>query len=111
MRKLVPYGRQVLSLLAAARASRAAAPDAEGAVFGAPRGGVGRLPDAVARLSGATVRTGATVRELHRRPDGWRLVIGPTRSPEEVLADGVVLAVPAAPAARLLRPHVAAAAS
>jgi protoporphyrinogen/coproporphyrinogen III oxidase len=109
--QLAPYAREERSLLAAARASRAAAPDADGAVFGAPRGGVGRLPDAVARLSGATVRTGATVRELHRRPDGWRLVIGPTRSPEEVLADGVVLAVPAAPAARLLRPHAAAAAS
>ncbi|HEY4315025.1 MAG TPA: protoporphyrinogen oxidase [Actinomycetes bacterium] len=109
--QLAPYAREERSLLTAARASRAAAPAADGAVFGAPRGGVGRLPDAVARLSGATVRTGATVRELHRRPGGWRLVIGATRSPEEVLADGVVLAVPAAPAARLLRPHAAAAAS
>jgi oxygen-dependent protoporphyrinogen oxidase len=111
--QLAPYARRERSLLAAARASRAAA-DAgsqDGAVFGAPRGGVGRLPAAVARLSGATVRTGATVRELGRTPDGWRLVVGPTRSPEEVLADAVVLAVPAAPTARLLRPHAAAAAS
>ena len=109
--QLAPYARRERSLLAAARASRAAAPQTGGAVFGAPRGGVGRLPAAVARLSGAEVRTGATVRELHRRPEGWRLVIGSTRSPEEVLADGVVLAVPAAPSARLLRPHAAAAAS
>jgi oxygen-dependent protoporphyrinogen oxidase len=108
-----PHARRERSLLAAARASRAAA-DAgtqDGAVFGAPRGGVGRLPAAVARLSGASVRTGATVRELARTPDGWRLVVGPTRSPEELFADAVVLAVPAAPTARLLRPHAAAAAS
>jgi oxygen-dependent protoporphyrinogen oxidase len=92
-------------------ATLGAAGSQDGAVFGAPRGGVGRLPAAVARLSGATVRTGATVRELGRTPDGWRLVVGPTRSPEEVLADAVVLAVPAAPTGRLLRPHAAAAAS
>jgi protoporphyrinogen/coproporphyrinogen III oxidase len=111
--QLAPYARRERSLLAAARASRAAADVGaqDGAVFGAPRGGVGRLPAAVARLSGATVRTGATVRELGRIPDGWRLVVGPTRSPEEVIADAVVLAVPAAPTARLLRPHAAAAAS
>jgi protoporphyrinogen/coproporphyrinogen III oxidase len=111
--QLAPHARRERSLLAAARASRAAGDAAgqDGAVFGAPRGGVGRLPEAVARLSGATVRTGATVRELGRTPDGWRLVLGPTRSPEEVLADAVVLAVPAAPTARLLRPHAPAAAS
>ena len=53
--QLAPHARRERSLLAAARASRAAA-DAgaqDGAVFGAPRGGVGRLPAAVARLSGA----------------------------------------------------------
>jgi oxygen-dependent protoporphyrinogen oxidase len=111
--QLAPHARRERSLLAAARASRAVSDEAgqDGAVFGAPRGGVGRLPGAVARLSGATVRTGATVRELARTPGGWRLVIGPTRSPEEVLADAVVLAVPAAPAARLLRPHAPSAAS
>ena len=111
--QLAPYARRERSLLAAARASRSAAESAgpDGAVFGAPRGGVGRLPAAVARLSGAQIRTGATVRELARTPTGWRLVVGPTRSPEEVLADAVVLAVPAAPTARLLRPHAPSAAS
>src|SRR5205823_6133928 len=34
---------------------------------------------------------------------GWRLVNGPVPAPEEVSADAVVLAVPPAPAARLLR--------
>jgi protoporphyrinogen/coproporphyrinogen III oxidase len=114
--QLAGHARRERSLLAAARASRAesdaaTANGSDGAVFGAPRGGVGRLPALVAAYSGADVRTGATVRELTRRPGGWRLVVGPTRSPEEVLADAVVLAVPAAPAARLLRPHVPAAAS
>ncbi len=113
--QLAAHARRERSLVAAARASRAeadqAAGGADGAVFGAPRGGVGRLPDAVARLSGADVRTGATVRELRRTPTGWQLVVGPTRSTELVDADAVVLAVPAAPSARLLRPHAAAAAS
>ncbi len=112
--QLAAFARRHRSLVAAARASRAEAdarPGAGAAVFGAPRGGVGRLPAAVAGLSGAEVRTGATVRELHRTPDGWRLLVGPTRSTELVDADAVVLAVPAAPAARLLRPHAAAAAS
>ena len=74
-------------------------------VFASVRGGLGRLPAQVAaRLTagGATVRTGATVRALRRTPDGWRLVVGPTRDAEVVLADAVVLAVPAASAARLL---------
>jgi oxygen-dependent protoporphyrinogen oxidase len=74
-------------------------------VFASVRGGLGRLPAAVAvhlRSAGATVRTGVTVRQLRRTPDGWRLVVGSTRNPEVVLADAVILAVPAAPAARLL---------
>jgi oxygen-dependent protoporphyrinogen oxidase len=52
-----------------------------------------------------------TVRELARTPGGWRLTVGATSAPEEVLADAVVLAVPAAPAARLLRAEVPAAAA
>ena len=114
--QLAPHARRQRSLLAAARASRAASDAAagsavDGAVFGAPRGGVGRLPAAVARLSEAEVRLGATVRELHRTPGGWRLVLGSARAPEELLADAVVVAVPAAPSARLLRPHAPAAAT
>jgi oxygen-dependent protoporphyrinogen oxidase len=109
--QLAPFARRDRSLLAAVRASRQAALSQEGAVFGAPCGGVGRLPAAVARLSAADVRTGATVRELARTAGGWRLTVGPARDPEEVLADAVVLAVPAAPAARLLRADVPAAAA
>ena len=79
--QLAPYVRHERSLLAAVRASRVGAPAADGAVFGAPRGGVGRLPQAVARLCGAHVRTGAPVRELARTPTGWRLTVGPASGP------------------------------
>jgi oxygen-dependent protoporphyrinogen oxidase len=119
--QLMPYVRAERSLLAAVRASRDAAqppsppgPAAPPAVFGAPRGGVGRLPGALAerlRAAGVEVRTGATVRELRRTPTGWRLTVGSTRDAEEVPADAVVLAVPAAAAARLLRAEVPGAAS
>jgi len=125
--QLMPYVRRERSLLAAVRASRDAAPPAGGptappagptapppAVFGAPRGGVGRLPEALAgrlRSAGVELRTKATVRELRRTPTGWRVVVGSTRDPEEVPADAVVLALPAAPAARLLRAEVPVAAS
>jgi oxygen-dependent protoporphyrinogen oxidase len=65
---------------------------------------------AVSRLRGS-VRTGSIVRELHPHPDGWRLVVGDTRSPETIVADAVVVAIPAAPAGRLLRDSAPAAAS
>jgi oxygen-dependent protoporphyrinogen oxidase len=100
---------QVVALLDQDRSlSRAAAramsgPASDVPVFAGLRGGVGRLPEAVARASGATVETGATVRDLARRAEGgWTLVVGSTREPRLVQADAVVLAVPAAPAARLL---------
>lgn len=83
------------------RGSAAQAPS--GPVFAGVRGGVGRLPDVVAAASGAVIRTGVTVREIERTASGWRLVTGPVPSPEADDVDGVVVALPAAPAARLLR--------
>ena len=77
-------------------------------------GGVGRLPDLlVAALSErrAVVRTGSLVRALERTAEGWRLVIGSAASPDDLVADAVVLAVPSAPAARLLAGHAPAAAA
>ena len=83
-------------------------------VFAGIRRGVGRLPAAVASGSGAEIRTGVTVRMLTRHelgPGGtWRLEVGPAPFAETVDADAVVLAVPAAPAARMLRDVVPAAA-
>ncbi len=77
-------------------------------------GGVGRLPDLlVAALSArrAVVRTGSLVRALERTAEGWRLVIGSAASPDDLVADAVVLAVPSAPAARLLAGHAPTAAA
>jgi oxygen-dependent protoporphyrinogen oxidase len=73
-----------------------------GPVFSTLSGGLGTLPPAVAARSGAVVRTGAMARELARTATGWRLTAGPTRAPEALDADAVILAVPARPASRLL---------
>jgi oxygen-dependent protoporphyrinogen oxidase len=85
------------SLVAAAAQAGSATP---GPVFAGIAGGLGRLPLALGE--GLEVRTDAAVRGLRRTPTGFALVVGPTVAAEEVLADEVVLAVPAAPAARLL---------
>ncbi|MEU2614608.1 protoporphyrinogen oxidase [Micromonospora sp. NPDC007271] len=101
------------TLVGAVRAAQAAAPRAPGApVFGTLAGGMSTLVEAAARSSGATIRRDAAVRELARTPAGWRLTVGPTRDPQNIDVDAVVLAVPACPAARLLAdpaPEVAAA--
>jgi oxygen-dependent protoporphyrinogen oxidase len=80
--------------------------DPDGPVFAGFRGGLGALAAGVARGlvdRGVQIRTGATVRELARQARGWRLTVGPTTIAERLDVDGVVLAVPATPAARLLR--------
>ena len=91
------------------QATQAGQAAGERPVFAGIRGGVGRLPAAVA--AGLDVRTGATVRDLARAADGgWNLVVGSTRDPEVVHADAVVLATPARPTGRLLSdvvPHAA----
>jgi oxygen-dependent protoporphyrinogen oxidase len=95
------------SLLAGAARSAAQGAQDPRPVFAGIRGGVGRLPAAVATASRAEVRTGATVRALHRRDRGWRLLVGPTRAEEALDVDAVVLSVPTAPASRLLKPFAA----
>jgi oxygen-dependent protoporphyrinogen oxidase len=77
-------------------------PTSDAPVFAALPGGMGRLPEAIATASGAEVRTGAVVRALRRTTKGWELTVGPTTAPEHLEARDVVLATPAAPAARLL---------
>ncbi|MFF4133365.1 protoporphyrinogen oxidase [Streptomyces mirabilis] len=91
--------------------AKAAAAQQAGPVFMGIEGGVGQLPLAVARsvcARGGEILTGATVTELRRAGDGgWRVVAG-----GRVLhADGVVVAVPAGPAAALLRAEAPAAAT
>ncbi len=94
--------RRHASLGAAVTAVRAATPTSSGPVFAGLRGGIGRLPAAVAASSEAVVRTGVTVRELHRLSHGWRLVTGPVPNPVADDVDAVVVATPPAATARLL---------
>src|SRR6478672_3083669 len=78
-----------------------------GPVFAGYRGGLGLLASDLAAAvvgRGGQIRTLSTVRELARRPDSWRLTVGPTIDSEALDVDGVVLALPATPAARLLSP-------
>jgi oxygen-dependent protoporphyrinogen oxidase len=92
------------SLVAAARAALpvGAAPDAP--VFGAPVGGMGSLATALAaRLD---VRTGQAVVGLFRSATGWDVVVRSADGERTEQADGVVVAVPAHVAARLLAEHV-----
>jgi oxygen-dependent protoporphyrinogen oxidase len=84
------------TLVGAVRVALAARPP--GPVFASVRGGIGRLAEAVAAESKATLRLGRPVRELAREGDGWRLLVGSVTES----ADAVVLAPPARPAARLL---------
>jgi oxygen-dependent protoporphyrinogen oxidase len=79
-------------------------------VFGAVRGGYQVLLDSLREAAGAEIRLGYPVRELIRRPDGWRLEIGTAADPEALDVDAVLLAVPA-PALRRLLAEVAPAAA
>jgi oxygen-dependent protoporphyrinogen oxidase len=88
---------------AVARAMRTAPRPPGSPVFASVRGGLSRLVEAVADRAGAQVHLGDPVRELARTPEGWELTVGSTRHPRRIKADAVVLATPAAPAARLLR--------
>jgi oxygen-dependent protoporphyrinogen oxidase len=84
---------------------------ADGPVFASLRGGLGRLPRSLAESGRFTVRTRTTVRQLTRTATGFRLVTGPVPEPEVIEADAVIVAVPAAKAARLLRTAAPAAAT
>ncbi|WP_202619255.1 protoporphyrinogen oxidase [Ornithinimicrobium cavernae] len=82
-------------------------------VFAGIDGGLHLLPAAlVERLTarGVTVHSATIARELHRTPGGWQVVTGPVPDPRLHEADRVILALPPAPTARLLRANVPAAA-
>ena len=95
--QLVALAREGSLVEAAARL-----PTPDGPVFAGLRGGLGTLPAALAATGRFEVRTGATVRGLDRSTTGFTLTFGSTTAPEQVLAERVVVACPAAPAARLL---------
>ncbi len=95
-------------------AGPATAPPPPAPFFAGIRGGVARLPAALAEqltARGVEIRTGTTVRELHRTAAGWRLVTGRADRPGSLEVDAVVLALPPSLAARLLGEACPAAAS
>lgn len=101
------------SLLAAAATTIPAPPQpsvTRPPVFGTLRDGLSTLVDRLAEASAAEIRFGLPVRALFRREHGWRLEIGSAAAPRHLDVDGVVLAVPA-PAARKLLADVAPAAA
>jgi protoporphyrinogen/coproporphyrinogen III oxidase len=88
------------SLVRAARDSMPAGPPAP--VFATVRSGLGVFAQRVADASGAVAVTGRPVRRLERTAAGFRVIHGATVDEQAIAADAVVVAVPAAPAARLL---------
>ena len=97
------------SVLTAARLVRGPSPEpgaVRAPVFAGIRGGIGRLPLALAeklRAAGVRIETSVCVRDLRRRVDGWELVVGATTDERVLHADAVVLAVPAPAAHKLVR--------
>jgi protoporphyrinogen/coproporphyrinogen III oxidase len=94
------------SLTQAAAALLPPSPASDGAapppVFTTITDGLGAIPAALAKASGADIRTGAMVRELARTSTGWRLTVGSAHDPRQLDADAVIIAVPGRPAGRLL---------
>jgi oxygen-dependent protoporphyrinogen oxidase len=86
--------------VSAGSAGSAAAASSGAPVFAGIPGGLGRLPQALAAT--LDVRTSSPVRALIRTRSGFALTVGSTREPETVTTSRLVLATPAAPAARLL---------
>jgi oxygen-dependent protoporphyrinogen oxidase len=92
------------TLTGAVRAVLAARPKNTEPLFATLKGGLGTLVAAlVAAVGPERIHTGRPVRDLCRAAGGrYRLTVGSTRDPENLLADAVVLAVPATPAEKLL---------
>jgi protoporphyrinogen/coproporphyrinogen III oxidase len=90
------------SLVDAARAVNAATAGATGPLFVSFPGGLASLAETVGR-GRFEIRTRAAVRGLRRTPEGFALEFGPTPQAETVMADAVVVALPAGKAAPLLR--------
>jgi oxygen-dependent protoporphyrinogen oxidase len=98
------------SLIEACQAQRSLVTDRSAPVFFAPRSGMGSLVDALVadlRSRGVRLVTDAVV-GLEREPTTWRASLG---DGEALVADGVVLALPAPAAADLVRAHAGRAAT
>lgn len=91
------------SLVQAARSIVDATPSSDTPVFASlTGGGLGRLPEAMAGAGRYAVRTGVTARSIRRNSSGFSLECGPVPLTERIEADGVIVAVPAPKAGRLL---------
>lgn len=89
-------------LTAAVRAAHTAAKD-PAPVFAGLRGGIGTLPATLGKAlqdSGVDIRTGSTVTGLTHDDDEWQLQLA---DGSVVVAQSVIMAIPAPPAARLIR--------
>jgi oxygen-dependent protoporphyrinogen oxidase len=92
------YGtaQQAHTLRQAVQDAMLAAPRPTGApVFATVQGGLSRFVEAVAAASRASLRLGETVRGIDRTGNRWQI--------NDLDADAAVIAVPAAPAARILQ--------
>lgn len=106
MPKLYQELRARRSLTGAVRRLRRSGPPRTGPVFTGVRGGVGRLPLAVAdacRGAGVEIQTETRVSDLRRLGSRWQLVAEGPKGRQVREVDAVVLAVPAPAAAELLR--------
>jgi protoporphyrinogen/coproporphyrinogen III oxidase len=77
----------------------------QGPVFAGLRGGVSIMVDALVDdldRRGVVLRPAAAVRALDHMAGGYQLVIGAAGAPEMIMADGVLLTVPATATGRLL---------
>jgi protoporphyrinogen/coproporphyrinogen III oxidase len=98
------YGSLVRGMQAAVRQRTADSPPKGGpkSAFLSLRGGIGQLVDTLVerlRADGATLRAGSAALGMTRTEDGFRFDVGDA---EPVVADAVLVAVPAYVAARLL---------
>jgi protoporphyrinogen/coproporphyrinogen III oxidase len=93
-------GGSLTAAAAAATGARGATPDG---VFTTLRGGLGRLPGALVATGRFVVHTGVTVREVRRTDAGFALECARGVEISLLDADAVIVAVPAAKAARLLQ--------
>ncbi|MGY1856816.1 protoporphyrinogen oxidase [Modestobacter sp. SYSU DS0290] len=100
---LAAHLRRSTSVLGAATAAREAGArsrgDVDGPVFMTVAPGIGSLPAALVAASGADVRLGTRAERLRRTAGGLVVELA---GGEELIADAVVLATPAAPTAALL---------
>lgn len=90
------------SLVEAARSVVSRTPTGSGPVFASLRGGLGTLPVALAESGRFEVRTGVTVRSVRRDGRGFVLNCGAVPRSYDLRAEQVVVAAPAAKAARIV---------